>query len=1337
MKVGKRLRKTYLLAVLFALFAAVSFTPSHVEAGSSNSLLNGNQYYEIGGGNGTSILYLNGILLSNSTDPGYARWEFQIDGVPPTYNVSATVYYSEPEPSGDGPTISLYNWTSLNWDPIALGVGVGINVTYEAYSPSMNYVNAFGYVRVEVYADTAEFIDVGNVSVDWRFDDAPPSNPNSNVSTPPINNWTADNTVQVTWSGASDDVFGVAGYSIVWSQSPTTLPIANINTTGTTNTSMFLADGIWYLHIRTVDNAGNWNATAYHVGPFKIDTVAPASPVVQGPSTWSNDSTPQFTWSAPTDPSGILGYSYSMDSPPDGVIDTTSQSVVWSTLADGVHTFYVRACDQADNWGIPASYSFSLDAVLPTISIVSPIDGAIQNTSTVEVSWTGSDDLSGIDRYEVQIDSGSPINVGTNTSYPFVDVLDGNHIVNVILFDQAGNQRNATVSFKVDTTAPAAPDVQGPPAWSNVTTPEFTWTAPSDSSGISGYSYSMDSLPDNVTDTASQSVTWTPLVDGAHTFYIKACDQANNWGVPASYSFSLDTVLPSVGIISPNSGAIQNTSTIDMSWSGSDALSGIDHYEVQIDSSSPMSVGTALSYQFVSVADGSHTMKVTAVDKAGNRNSASVSVMVDTVTPSIGWLIDGTMGSNGWYATSVNVTITSSDVTSGVKSIVYNLDSAGWQTYSGPIQVAASGVHSLLFYSEDFAGNRNQTSLEIKIDTTQFYLVFSIQNGTIFDSNYVAISWTVHNAVSGIDHFEYVLDGGSFVPLGTVNFVGLTNLSEGSHVLTVRAFENAGNIVSQSLTFTVDTLPPSLSFDLPDGTLFSSNSVVINWISTDSNSGIDHFEYSLDGGAPGNTGNVSSVNLIGVSDGGHSLSVRAYDRAENVIERSVTFAVDTQPPALSFSSQGIAFFKSTSITISWTASDSVSGLSRFESSVDNGTLVSFGTSSSRRIDLVNVTEGSHIFTLRAYDKAGNIAEKSLALIVDLRPPTLALLIQNGTVFTSRPVTIGWLSADNGSGIDHFEFKLDSRPSATVGIETSVDLTDISEGSHALAVFAYDKAGNFARGRINFVIDTLPPSIEFDARDGDFFNLMSSKIGWSSSDNVTGVDHFTYRIDSGSFQNLGNVNSVNLTDLSDGSHVLTVRAYDKVGNVVERFITFVIDTQPPLLSFYLRDGEAISSWNVTIRFSSQDTISGIHHFEYSIDNSTFKSIGIDRFVKLPNLKEGAHVIKIRSFDEAGNMIEKSLTFQVTAIGSWLFVIVLVMGAIVALAVLLDLRRRGRGKAASASPDAPKMATVEYRCKKCGEIFTYSLFLPVESDSILRCRHCGIDQGYDPTRVERVL
>jgi large repetitive protein len=1262
--------KVHFPVVLLALVVAFVLIPTSVSAGSNTSVQNGDRYYDIGGDHDTSLIYPNGIVLSSEKHSGFARWEFTIDPVPPTYNLSAGLYYSEnSETLGDGPSISLYNWTSSRWDSRADNVGIGSDVSFTTYAPSMNYISSTGSVRVDVYADRGELIDVGTVSVAWEFD-FPPSNPSSNTSTPSTGTWTSDNTIEVTWFGAADD-YGVAGYSLLWSQSSPDLPDTTIDTTGTSNTSLPLADGIWYLHIRTVDIAGNWNATAYDVGPFMVDTTPPAAPDVQGPPAWSNVTSPEFTWIAPADLSDISGYSYSMDGLPDDIVDTTTQNVVWTTLLDGSHTFHVKACDQANNWGSPASYSFSLDTVLPTITIDSPADGAIQNSSTVDVGWTGNDALSGIGHYEVQIDSGSPINVGTSTSYPFVDVPDGNHIVNVIVFDLAGNQRNATVSFMVDTTAPAAPDVQGPPAWSNITTPEFTWTAPGNSSGISGYSYSMDSLPDDVIDTTSQSVIWpAALADGAHTFYIKACNQANNWGVPASYPFSLDTVQPSVGIISPTDGAIQNTSTVDMSWSGSDALSGIDHYEVQIDSGSPIILGTALSYQFVGVADGSHTLKVTAVDKAGNQNSASVSVVVDTVAPQTVLSIEGTLGSNGWYVTPVNVTITSTDATSGVKSIMYNLDSAGWQSFTAKIPISANGVHSIQFYAEDNATNRDPvSSVDIKIDTTQLYLVFNVQNGTIFNLRSVVISWTVYNNLSGLDHFEYSLDGGAFQSLGTTSSVGLGDLSEGSHVLVVKAFDNAGDVAERSITFIVDTLPPSLAFDVQNGTMFTSRPVIINWTSDDNNTGIDRFEYSLDGGVFVSNGNTTSLSLADVSDGSRILRVRAYDNAGNIAERSLSFMVDTQPPVLAFTTQGVAYFNTRSVAITWTASDAASGIDRFEYSLDNGVFMQFGTPTSVRLDLADVAEGTHFLALRAYDRGGNLAERSLTFVVDIQPPTLAFYIQNGTAFAFRPVAINWSSADSNSGIARFEYALDNAPWVTVGTSTTVNLADVSEGAHILTVRAYDRAGNIARMSVEFVVDTQPPSLAFDVPDGAFYNSTSATITWSSSDEVSGVAYFTYRLDMSDFRAIGDNRSVDLVGLSDTTHVLTVRAYDRVGNYVERSLAFLVDTRPPILTLDIQDGASFSSSTVTITWLSQDSGSGIDRYEYSLDDGSFKSVGSVMSVDLTGLTDGTHVLTIRAIDQTGNIVEKTVTFQVNASGPLLFIAVMILNAIVISAVVI--------------------------------------------------------------------
>jgi hypothetical protein len=83
--------------------------------------------------------------------------------------------------------------------------------------------------------------------------------------------------VDVQWSGATDTGIGVDGYSFEWSQSASTLPDttkdADAASTGTTSPT--LANGSWYLHVRTVDKLGHWTATAATIGPFVIAQSTP------------------------------------------------------------------------------------------------------------------------------------------------------------------------------------------------------------------------------------------------------------------------------------------------------------------------------------------------------------------------------------------------------------------------------------------------------------------------------------------------------------------------------------------------------------------------------------------------------------------------------------------------------------------------------------------------------------------------------------------------------------------------------------------------------------------------------------------------------------------------------------------------------------------------------------------------------------------------------------------------------------------------------------------------------------------------------------------------------
>jgi len=282
-------------------------------------------------------------------------------------------------------------------------------------------------------------------------DSAYPTNPAAFASTPANGTWSNDTTVDVCWLGAFDPVSGVYGFSFAWDQSAGASADETIDTTDVCTSLLASSEGAWYLHVRTRDRAGNWNPETVHFGPLLIDVTPPGQPQVTGPVGWMNDATPTFSWSVPPDLSGISGYSFSVDIPPDDSVDTTSSSVALPGQPEGVHTFYVKARDTAGNWGSVKSYVFMLDFTPPSVTVTSPGDGSLIHVTSVTIVWRGDDALSGIRGYAARLDNGSTVYVGTEASVMFVELPDGWHTVSVEAVDAAGNSRTTSVSFRVDT----------------------------------------------------------------------------------------------------------------------------------------------------------------------------------------------------------------------------------------------------------------------------------------------------------------------------------------------------------------------------------------------------------------------------------------------------------------------------------------------------------------------------------------------------------------------------------------------------------------------------------------------------------------------------------------------------------------------------------------------------------------------------------------------------------------------------------------------------------------------------------------------------------------------
>ncbi|MCJ7489280.1 MAG: Ig-like domain-containing protein, partial [Thermoplasmata archaeon] len=136
------------------------------------------------------------------------------------------------------------------------------------------------------------------------------------------------------------------------------------------------------------------------------------------------------------------------------------------------------------------------------------------------------------------------------------------------------------------------------------------------------------------------------------------------------------------------------------------------------------------------------------------------------------------------------------------------------------------------------------------------------------------------------------LDAGTWTAV-TGSTREFTALAEGAHTVSVRVTDNAGNSVTIGVTFMVDTVDPSLSITSPEAAWETEDrAVTVTWTCTDTGCGIDRIEVCIDGGAFTTVGTVSERIFSDLEAGEHTVDVRAYDKAGNMVEESVVFTVN-------------------------------------------------------------------------------------------------------------------------------------------------------------------------------------------------------------------------------------------------------------------------------------------------------------------------------------------------------------------------------------------------------------------------------------------------------------
>src|SRR2546425_703277 len=333
-------------------------------------------------------------------------------------------------------------------------------------------------------------------------------------------------------------------------------------------------------------------------------------------------------------------------------------------------------------------------------------------------------------------------------------------------------------------------------------------------------------------------------------------------------------------------------SPVDVTLSATDDSSGVASIHFRTDGGTWQLYSNPVTVQ----GDGSHAIDYYATDLAGNNETARTSTFqIDTVGPVSSAQVSGTLANDGSYLSSVSVTLTSSDATSGVQSEQYRIDGGPWRTYSAPFTLGGNGPPLLAYFAPDVAGNSEVVRGQSIWITSDFHpLPVSIltSTGTAGAAGWyvsaVTVTITATSGSGSAVSIAYRLDGN-----GWATYAMPIVLRDGRHVLEYLATDGQGySEASKSAAINADSTPPSLVANPPSIPLAPDAS--ISWSGSDSGSGIARYEVAIDGSAFASVGLQTTLTHTW-SVGTHVVSVRAYDAAGNMKSSVIQFSVESNP----------------------------------------------------------------------------------------------------------------------------------------------------------------------------------------------------------------------------------------------------------------------------------------------------------------------------------------------------------------------------------------------------------------------------------------------------------
>ncbi len=683
------------------------------------------------------------------------------------------------------------------------------------------------------------------------------------------------------------------------------------------------------------------------------------------------------------------------------------------------------AQDSAGNGNTAAAqFSIIYDSVQPTVTITSTFGSPTRN-SLIPITATFSKSVTGFAVSDINVGNGTANNfvAVSETVYTFDITPSGEGTVTVdipagVAQDSAGNGNTAAqFSIIYDNIQPTVAIT------STATSPTKNSPIPitaTFSETITGFAVGGinvgNGTANNFVMISGTVYTFdvTPSGEGTVTVDIPAGvaqDSAGNGNTAAQFSIIYDSVQPTATITSTATSPTKN-SPIPITATFSETITGFAVGDINVGNGTAENFvavsGNVYTFDLIPSGQGIVTVDIpagVAQDSAGNGNTAATqfNIIYDSVQPSATITSIATSPTKN---SPIPITATFSETITGFavgdinvgNGTANNFVVVSETVYTFDVTPSGQGIVTVDIpadVAQDSAGNGNiaATRFSIIYDSAQpTVTISSPASGDFLNITAIAVGGTANDIGSGLQKVEVKVDNSPYASAnvsGTSWSFTTSTLTDGTHTMSAKATDNAGNTAEISISITIDTVLPTISITSPlNGQVFTISPITVNGTASD-NMGLSKVEVKVGNGDWQNASKTASWSLqVTLSEGLNMIYARATDISGNTKEASINVTLDTTPPASVSNPQTPTSVGSFYINNSWTnPPDEDFGYVLFKYS--NGT------------DLINVNNPTNYLNiLWSPHYTQNISAQTVDIYSNINPTKIWF---NSTIPNNRPV----------------------------------------------------------------------------------------------------------------------------------------------------------------------------------------------------------------------------------------------------------------------------------------------------------------------------------------------